>query len=202
MAADRRSAILVCVHLSLTGCAVPTLDLTGKACDAAHPCVAGFECVSGSCVSSAATDGGSLECDAGLGACTPSTTQACGTDIGECQAGSQTCSSDGQWGTCVGSVGPAGEVCDGKDNDCNGGTDEWQSLSTSLCPLQLGVCAGSIQSCWAGEEQPCDEFSYGESYEADRERSCDALDNDCDGQTDEGLDDDADGWGVVVRCTA
>ena len=55
--------------------------------------------------------------------CTPGQTQKCGSDEGECVAGTQTCVG-GQWGDCAGAVGPSEEVCDGKDNDCDGETDE------------------------------------------------------------------------------
>jgi hypothetical protein len=43
--------------------------------------------------------------------------------VGTCKSGSQICSA-GVWGPCNGSVGPAVETCDGKDNDCDGVTDE------------------------------------------------------------------------------
>jgi hypothetical protein len=51
--------------------------------------------------------------------------QGCGTDVGECSAGTSTCQG-GAWGACVGSVGPGVEVCDGKDNDCDGEADNHQ----------------------------------------------------------------------------
>ena len=56
-------------------------------------------------------------------------TQSCGTNTGECVSGAQTRScalgSWESWGSCGGAyVGPNAEVCDGKDNDCDGDTDE------------------------------------------------------------------------------
>jgi len=56
--------------------------------------------------------------------CLSGATRPCGTDVGECVAGTQTCL-NGQWGaTCAGSVGPATEICtDNKDNNCNGFID-------------------------------------------------------------------------------
>jgi hypothetical protein len=47
----------------------------------------------------------------------------CGTDVGECQAGTATCS-NGKWGACEGGVGPTDEICDGLDNDCNSVIDD------------------------------------------------------------------------------
>ncbi len=65
-------------------------------------------------------DGQDNDCD---GATDEGLSQSCGTDVGECQAGTQACQS-GSWGPCQGEVGPATETCDGLDNDCDGTADE------------------------------------------------------------------------------
>ena len=43
--------------------------------------------------------------------------------VGLCHGGTATCSGGG-WSSCQGQVVPAGEVCDGQDNDCDGAVDE------------------------------------------------------------------------------
>jgi RHS repeat-associated protein len=63
------------------------------------------------------------------GGCTLNSTKTCYTgqagtaDVGECKSGTQTCSNY-QWGTCQDEVTPTTEICDGKDNDCDGQVDE------------------------------------------------------------------------------
>ncbi|MCP3996043.1 MAG: hypothetical protein GY722_13425 [bacterium] len=72
---------------------------------------------------------------------------------------------------------PSDEVCDGRDNDCDGETDE--GLGTTTCGL--GECDHTIDNCVAAETQTCD------PQEGSATEICDGLDNDCDGDTDEGL---------------
>jgi len=113
--------------------------------------------------------------------CTQGETKSCSVDEGECQVGIQECDQDGIWGDCNG-VLPADEGCDGLDNNCDGSTDE--NLTGSSCPLQEGVCAGAMQVCRGTAGWECDAETYGADYEQE-ETSCDDLDNDCDGLTDE-----------------
>lgn len=89
----------------------------------------------------------------------------------------------------------APEVCDGKDNNCNGEIDE--GLDNVPCTKQLGVCAGATTSCEDAELLSCSEPGVdGKSeYERNAEENgdiysetelCDGVDNNCDGVIDEG----------------
>jgi MYXO-CTERM domain-containing protein len=112
---------------------------------------------------------------------------ACGIDTGECVAGRLRCTAG--VATCVDAVGPTAELCDCKDNDCDGQADEADPLLGSTCgdlpsggtvttevgECQLGVRACSKTTCGltcVGALGPTDEL-------------CNGKDDDCDGLIDE-----------------
>jgi hypothetical protein len=106
----------------------------------------------------------------------PSGTQG----VGECKAGIQICT-NGVWGTCQGEVLPQSEICDGKDNNCNGQIDEGFNVGQS-CTAGLGECARTGQYvCKAdGSTTECNAVAGAPTTEI-----CDGKDNDCDGERDE-----------------
>jgi len=90
-----------------------------------------------------ATGGGSL-----TRVCYPFTTGAPG--VGICRSGTQVCSA-GSFGACSGAVGPATEICDTLDNDCDGGVNEGLACSDAGTPsadagVDSGVDAGTSSS--------------------------------------------------------
>ena len=64
-----------------------------------------------------------------------------GAGIGECVAGAFVCSGDGAGVVCEGAVGPMAEVCDGKDNDCDGVPDNGPA---EVCDGEDNDCDGLI----------------------------------------------------------
>jgi DMSO/TMAO reductase YedYZ heme-binding membrane subunit len=116
--------------------------------------------------------------------CISNQTQACGSNIGECKKGVQSCQQNGSWGNCVGETKPGIEICDNKDNNCDGSTDEGFDKGIS-CSMGLGECLSSgIKACALnGSITVCNATIKNSQVEI-----CDNKDNDCDNLTDEGFD--------------
>lgn len=133
--------------------------------------------------------------------CNEGETAPCGKSEGACEQGTMTCGSGGQWGDCVGEIGPSPERCDGKgvDEDCNGMADlsdpkcqciqgQKQACTTS----GLGDCSLGAQSCNNGRwtacqprfrrtREKCGRQSDGQESKLGRATG----DEDCDGRVDE-----------------
>ncbi len=83
----------------------------------------------------------------------------------------------------------AGEICDNKDNDCDGSKDEDTSKACSF--TYKGICAVGSETCTAGNWTKCP---------APQTEICNKLDDNCDGYIDDPWDKDHDGY--VVNATA
>jgi hypothetical protein len=89
--------------------------------------------------------------------CAAGQQRACGDDAGACRRGLQRCV-DGAWGACEGAVGPAAEMCNQVDDDCDGQIDEGLPGCGACVPNCAGRgcdaddgCGGRCNPCGAGQ---------------------------------------------------
>ena len=117
--------------------------------------------------------------------------RACGTNLGECTSGTQTCTA-GTWGACSG-TGPTMETCNNRDDDCDGVIDGL----TRPCGSTVGECRPGAELCTGGVWGTC-MGGTGPTTEL-----CNAADDDCDMMTDEGNPGGGAPCGTAVgACTA
>jgi hypothetical protein len=101
--------------------------------------------------------------------------QKCGSDVGACQAGTSYCKM-AMYGPCEGEITPKAETCNTLDDDCDELIDE---DLTRPCGTDVGVCVSGTETCIDGKYQMCSAVGGGVE-------SCNGLDDDCNGKTDEG----------------
>lgn len=107
---------------------------------------------------------------------------------GICSINTQTCS-NGNWLNSSNNTNPQTEVCDGIDNNCNGQVDEG-NVCTSVCTLgQTRTCSTGLSGVCSAGTQTCSNNSWGSCVQNvfGSTEVCNSLDDDCDGQIDEGL---------------
>ncbi|HET6439589.1 MAG TPA: MopE-related protein, partial [Anaeromyxobacter sp.] len=131
-----------------------------------------------------------------LGASCVESGVSCNTGLlGECAKGVMSCDQNGQ-PYCKQLNYPQPEVCDGKDNNCNGLVDDGLDQDCYDGPpstLNVGICRGGVSSCiqrsdgsfgmsaCVGEVLPSTEV-------------CDGLDDACSGHVDQTYDNNAKAW--------
>jgi hypothetical protein len=142
-------------------------------------------------------DGLDNNCDGQVDNGNPGGGQSCNTGKpGVCAAGTTTCLNGAV--VCAQNVQPSAEVCDGKDNDCDGQVDDGNPGGGASCGTgKPGVCGAGTSACSNGvvicnqNVQPSAEV-------------CDGLDNNCDGVLDNNVTDtgQACNTGLLGNCSS
>ncbi len=147
-------------------------------------------------------DGLDNDCDGVIDDGNPEGGANCGTNVGECTFGTETC--QGGSLTCVGGQRPVLDICDTKDNDCDGTADQdfdfdndinncgscdnQCSYDNAIATCDAGKCA--FVTCLAGFHNIDNDLSDGCEYECNvnsTQEACNGIDDDCDGKIDEGV---------------
>src|SRR5690606_13209214 len=81
--------------------------------------------------------------------------------------------------TCVGARGPVAELCNTRDDDCDGSTDEGNPGGGAQCGTDVGECRLGTSACVGGTLVCSGGATPGTE-------ACNGLDDDCDGRADEG----------------
>ena len=170
-------------------------------CASSEDCPFGMQCIDGLCIEGPANfveDSGCVDDDdcpdgwecaestgicidaareivfrsADLGLCVDGEQRKCGSKVGECRYGWETCV-DSEWsGECVGGVGPIAELCNGLDDDCDG-----------IVPSdEVDMDNDGVMLC----DGDCDDSDP--TVAPIMTEICDGIDNDCDTLIDENTD--------------
>ncbi|WP_338278646.1 MopE-related protein [Corallococcus caeni] len=172
-----------------------------------------LECQQRQVASPEQCDGLDNDCDGSTDEGNPGALQACVTgQQGVCGAGVTFCTGGAL--QCVQTQGASSEVCDGKDNDCDGQPDNGltaQKWYRDQDGDNYGLASQFVQDCtrpagYAANAGDCNDAQPG--LNPGVTEVCDGVDNDCDGLVDEGFpnqtwyrDADGDGFGDASKST-
>ena len=125
-------------------------------------------------------------CDGRIDETFPALLRPCQAGRGEClRTGIILCSADGASAVCNAVAdAPGVEICDLRDNNCNGSTDEGFVGLNTACSTGTGACnRAGVRVCSADSAAVvCDAVAGAPVVER-----CNAIDDNCNGSTDEGF---------------
>ncbi len=169
-------------------------------------------CKASSTATAETCDGKDNDCDGLVDELNPGGGQTCDTGKqGSCQNGLTRCN-QGKL-VCEPKQTSSAEICDGKDNDCNGSVDEGLARDCYSGPPNtngIGACKGGKQACQNGQWAACEN----QVTPAVAEVCNNNVDDNCNGAVDENCsqqppppagqceDKDGDGYGVGTSCKA
>ncbi len=105
---------------------------------------------------------------------------SCSTNTGECQTGTTECVA-GEIVCGGGAILPVPELCNNKDDDCDGVFDNGDPEGGGICGTDVGECVSGVEHCVNGAVD-----CVGDVPPAATE-TCNGRDDDCDGNFDEGI---------------
>ena len=184
-----RSLLCALGVVTLFGCQL--LNTNARfSCDAGADCGSGYECrpqfagggrcyKQGECVDDEVCDGVDQNCDGRVDETFPEQGAACTTSKqGVCAAGTQGCVVGSL--SCLQTLQPSAELCNGLDDDCNGAVDEAFDFTSDEAN-----CGGCSRSCDAGTtclSSSCQESTCDDGLDNDLDGTTDCLDQSCLGQ--------------------
>ena len=113
----------------------------------------------------------------------PTVGDACMVGVGPCErTGHLRCTADGAGVECDVTAGTPGvEVCNAADDDCDGSTDEGFGVGGLCDGVDADLCREGMIQCAANGTTACSDAT------GDNVETCNGLNDDCDGATDEGF---------------
>jgi len=168
----------------------------GLACGADGGCPDGYHCDEAA-VSVDGVAGAQCVPDSGLCECTQDSVGQqlpceITNDVGTC-LGTQVCGEGGVLGACDART-PTVETCNGVDDDCNGFADDGVPPAPCAKTNDFGSCEGQTL-CLAAVGEVC-------NAPEPQAETCNSLDDDCDGETDEDFRNAAGGYDTLAHCGA
>ena len=169
----------VCVSFGPDGSFCGAVCAGGKSCAPGYDCQTVLDAVSGKQVKQCVFAQGACPCSQAAIAAELKTACQNKNLYGACE-GVRKCTAQGLT-ECQAAV-PKPEECNNLDDDCNGKTDDFDVTAQCKKSNAFGTCTGILSACVNGQPQ-CD------APEAAPE-TCNGLDDNCNGETDEGNCDD------------